>query len=56
MTPEEGLKAMSDLVARCGRDPEDEHIDADDILCCVLEGYGHGKLVELFKLLPKWYA
>lgn len=37
-------------------DREDWHIEADDILCELLDCLGYHDFVEAFEQVPKWYA
>lgn len=37
-------------------DTECSHIDADDILCEMLEDLGYGEIVEMYREIDKWYA
>ena len=37
-------------------DLEEDHIEADDLLCEVLSQLGHGELVRFYNLVDKWYA
>lgn len=37
-------------------DPEDAHINADDILCDILTELGYESLVERYRLIYKWYS
>jgi hypothetical protein len=37
-------------------DIESNHIEADEILCDLLEDLGYQNLVNEFKKLKKWYA
>jgi len=47
----EQMRALED-----SRDLEGSHIEADDILCDLLDQLGFNEVVEAFKKLPKWYA
>lgn len=38
------------------RDTEQQHLDADDLLCELLEACGFHKTVAAFRKLDKWYS
>lgn len=42
--------------AHCDGDLEQPHVDADKFLLQMLDEFGFGKIVEMFKKMPKWYA
>ena len=37
-------------------DQEDQHIDADELMCNVLRSLGYGDGIDIFDSMPKWYA
>lgn len=39
-----------------GGDREDWHVEADNILCELLDYLGYHDFVEAFEEVPKWYA
>jgi hypothetical protein len=56
MSPAEAIAAMQEIAQRGSADPENDHLDADDVLCALLLTLGHGELVTLWRGIPKWYA
>lgn len=38
------------------KDKEGRHIDADRLMCNLLEKLGYGKGIEIFENTEKWYA
>ena len=54
ITPGEFEKRMKEL--DMGGDCEGPHIDADKLLCEVLESLGYEGGVKIFKNMDKWYA
>jgi len=54
MTPDEFAKKMSET-CRPG-DPECAHLDADDLMCDLLDSLGYGAGVVTFRASHKWYA
>ena len=53
MTPEE---AIEQIKALHHVDPEEGHIEADSILCQLLQSLGCSEVVDEFDKLRKWYA
>ena len=53
MTPEE---AIDQIKALQNDDPESAHIEADSILCQLLQSLGFSEVVDEFDKLRKWYA
>lgn len=49
------IKRLRDLQHKDG-DTENQHAQADDVLCEVLESLGCKHLVEEWKRVPRWYA
>jgi len=45
-----------DIIARRGRDPEDMHRQADQLMCRMLEFIGCRAGVERFRRMAKWYS
>ena len=62
LTPAEFATAMAQI--KCGAvyahdrmyDCEDQHIDADELMCDVLRSLGYGDGIDIFDSMPKWYA
>ena len=50
------LAQMTRLVDGPLHDTEENHVDADDILCEALRLLGQGALVDQYNKLDKWYA
>lgn len=55
MNPHDFKEAMSKL-NECDGDPESNHVDADDLMCRVLDELGYGEGIKIFKAMRKWYA
>jgi hypothetical protein len=58
MTRDEALRCLRELD---NGDPEDGHIEADEILLTLLSQverafFGDEKIAEAFHAIPKWYA
>lgn len=51
MTKEQAIEKLKALTRT---DPESAHVDADAILCDLLNGLGYGDVVEEFLNVPKW--
>lgn len=51
--PEEFAERMRDLLEG---DPENDHIQADELMCETLRRLGYGKGVDLFAAAGKWYS
>lgn len=48
---------MNEMKRRCfGHGMEDNHIEADQILCDLLNKLGFEKITELFDDIDKWYS
>lgn len=60
MTPEEFEQAMKKIFEKeinpMYGDTEQEHYDADLLMCKVLVDLGYDRGVEWFKKMNKWYA
>jgi hypothetical protein len=54
MTPEEFAEKMR--VFADADDPEYSHIDADQLMCELLESLGYGDGVKIFREMTTWYA
>jgi len=54
ITPDEFARRMEAIAA--GRGPEENHGDADDLLCDVLDSLGYDDGVAIFKAMAKWYS
>ena len=52
----EELTQDMDALTNDHRDPEDVHIDADDILCKALKAFGCTEIVNYFENIYKYYA
>jgi len=50
------LQQMQEIVDKDGDDEEQEHIDADQLLCDLLEILGFEELIKLYHKIDKWYA
>lgn len=37
-------------------DEENQHIDADELMCDVLRSLGYGDGIDIFDSMHKWYA
>ena len=48
--------AIEKLRSFQGDKEQDYHIEADDILCELLEYLGYGDVVEEYNKLDKWYS
>jgi len=56
-TPDEFKKRMREIFPESGGyDPEAAHVDADDLMCEVLEDLGYGDGLKPFKTANIWYA
>lgn len=49
---EDFLKRMQEVSS----DPEQGHIEADEILCEIAAKHGYYEVVSIFESLKKWYA
>jgi len=49
------MKRMETVVAN-NSDPEMAHINADDILCELLDELGYADLVDIYNKVEKWHA
>ncbi len=57
MTPEQFRDRMKEIFAAGARgDREGQHMDADDLMCELLESLGYKEGVEIFRQADKWYA
>ena len=56
MTPGQFLTAMERIRDNPEGDEEQNHIEADDIMCAILERLGYADGVKLFREMHKWYA
>lgn len=55
MTPEEFKKQMHEIVM-LGGDPEQAHIEADNLMCELLTSLGYGEGIAVYSAAEKWYA
>lgn len=61
LTPEEFSTAMMQiktgaLYDECMYDEENQHRDADELMCNILRSLGYGDGVDIFDGMHKWYA
>lgn len=56
MTPNEFYSAMSDLYQKLSDDPEAFHVEADDLMCNLLNMLGYTKGVDIFLNADKYYS
>ena len=57
MTPSQFKKDMTEITKGGGRrDPEMEHVHADELLCKALREAGYEDGVDIYEKLDKWYA
>lgn len=56
MTPTEFAIKMWRIKIRQNSSPEDKHIDADELMCELLESLGYREGVRFFKEMEKWYS
>jgi len=54
MSPEQFAEKMRKIAD--GDDREARHIEADNLMCKVLDNLGFGKGVEIFQDMSRWYA
>jgi hypothetical protein len=54
MTPEEFAAKMREILV--GVDLEDEHVEADNLMCRVLRDLGYTEGVTVFLQADMWYA
>lgn len=50
------MKRNESGISECGYSIEMTHIEADKLMCKVLEDEGYNELVGWFKSLEKWYS
>ena len=55
ITPEQFAAAMRNIF-RGQNDQEGGHLDADELICKLLESLGYGEGVKVFRAADKWYA
>jgi len=53
---EEFLEWMRMVENKLGDDTEEFHVEADKLLCEILERLGYGEGVAIFRKHPKWYS
>lgn len=55
---EEALRALESIIARQSvhSDPEEDHYEADKILCALIRFLGHEEISEAFEKINKWYS
>lgn len=56
MDPNEFSEKMWRIKIRQGSAPDDKHIDADELMCELLESLGYREGVRYFKEMEKWYS
>jgi hypothetical protein len=49
-------EAMENIFPDDGYDAEGAHLEADDLMCQLLEELGYEEGVKIFKNAEKWYA
>ena len=54
---EQLLKEYTEKMANVpSGDTEEDHMNADDLLCELLEKLGYSEVIERYRLIRKWYA
>ena len=56
MSPAEFSEKMWRIKIRRDSTPEYDHIDADELMCELLENLGYREGVRYFKEMEKWYS
>lgn len=56
ITPAEFERRMAEISEWNKNDPEKSHIDADDLMCEVLDHLGYSAGVAIFKNMRLWYS
>ena len=65
MTEQEALNKLMEIMQRQASEPyrnentgdwEDDHHEADRVLCKLLVALGHEQVVEMWRNIHKWYA
>lgn len=56
MTPEQALHELTLITTRPKGDQEAQHMQADAVLCELLEYLGYKEIVDMFDKIDKWYA
>jgi hypothetical protein len=56
MTEALAIEALQEIQQRMKGDAEVWHIDADRVLCELLEDLGYKKVVDEWHKISKWYA
>lgn len=56
ITPAEFERRMAEISEWNKNDPEKSHIDADDLMCEVLDHLGYSAGVAIFKKMRLWYS
>lgn len=54
MTREEAITKLKEL--QKGYDTEGDHVQADDVICKLLESLGYEDVVKEYDAIGKWYA
>lgn len=54
MTREEAIAKLKEL--QRGYDTEVDHVEADDVICKLLESLGYEDVVKEYDTIGKWYA
>ena len=54
MTKDEAIKRLKEIQEN--EDQEQAHVDADGVLCELLQTLGFGDVVEEYNHIAKWYA
>ena len=54
ITPDEFRLRMKEIAGN--GNAEEAHLEADQLMCYLLEMLGYDQGVELFRSMPRWYA
>jgi hypothetical protein len=53
---DQAIGQLVEIHSRGGVDRENDHGDADKVLCDLLTSLGYGRVVEAWEKVEKWYA
>jgi hypothetical protein len=56
MTREQAIDELTKIDRDAGMDTEMAHINADDVLCKLLDALGYADVVEAWEKIDKWYS
>ena len=59
MTEQEAIDQLTKIYDRQDtpeRDLEEDHAEADRVLCALLESLGYSKVVHAWQVVEKWYG